>query len=75
MVRLEKANNKPVATGDFQADDPSKIQTGMQVMHERFGIGKVINLEGDAPNVQATVFFQGSGQKQLLLKFAKLKIV
>jgi DNA helicase-2/ATP-dependent DNA helicase PcrA len=47
----------------------------MQVLHERFGVGKVINIEGDAPNVKAVVFFQGSGQKQLLLKFAKLKIV
>ena len=75
LVKIEKAVTQQTVTGNFQADDPSKIQTGMQVMHERFGIGKVINLEGDAPNIKATVFFQGSGQKQLLLKFAKLKIV
>jgi DNA helicase-2/ATP-dependent DNA helicase PcrA len=75
LVKLERAENKPVVTGNFQADDPSKIQTGMQVLHERFGIGKVVNIEGDAPNIKATVFFQGAGQKQLLLKFAKLKIV
>lgn len=75
LVKLEKAGNKEVVAGDFQADDPSKIQAGMQVMHERFGVGKVLNIEGDAPNVKATVFFQGAGQKQLLLKFAKLKII
>jgi DNA helicase II / ATP-dependent DNA helicase PcrA len=47
----------------------------MLVLHERFGNGKVINLDGDPPNIKATVFFQKSGQKQLLLKFAKLKIL
>jgi DNA helicase-2/ATP-dependent DNA helicase PcrA len=47
----------------------------MLVLHERFGNGKVIHMDGDAPNIKATVFFQDSGQKQLLLKFAKLKIL
>jgi Superfamily I DNA and RNA helicases len=75
LVKIEKIENKEVASENFQADDPSKIQAGMQVMHERFGVGKVLNIEGDNPNVKATVFFQGAGQKQLLLKFAKLKII
>jgi len=47
----------------------------MQVRHERFGQGKVISLEGEGANKKATVFFPGIGQKQLLLKFAKLKII
>jgi len=52
-----------------------EIQVGMEVNHERFGNGKVLNLEGIGPNKKATVFFQGIGQKQLLLRFARLKIV
>jgi len=56
-------------------DDQENIQVGMQVEHQRFGTGKVINLEGFAPDIKATVFFKSSGQKQLLLKFAKLRIV
>ncbi|HVA98086.1 MAG TPA: UvrD-helicase domain-containing protein [Bacteroidia bacterium] len=51
------------------------LQVGMEVMHERFGNGKVIHIEGIFPNNKATVFFQGVGQKQLLLKFAKLTIM
>lgn len=58
----------------FTADDPSKIQSGMVVEHQRFGEGKVLKIEGEIPNIKATIFFQSSGQKQLLLKFAKLKI-
>jgi DNA helicase-2/ATP-dependent DNA helicase PcrA len=58
----------------FTSDDPMKIQSGMVVEHQRFGEGKVLKIEGEMPNLKATIFFQSSGQKQLLLKFAKLKI-
>ena len=61
------------SSGDIS--DPSSIVTGMQVTHERFGVGKVINIEGEGQNRKATVFFQSAGQKQLLLKFARLKIL
>lgn len=60
---------------NFEASDASKIQAGMHIEHQRFGKGKVLHLEGETPNIKATVFFQNVGQKQLLLKFAKLKIV
>ena len=52
-----------------------EIRTGMEVVHERFGQGKVVNIEGVGPNKKATVFFPAIGQKQLLLRFAKLRIV
>ncbi len=58
----------------FTGDDPAKIQSGMVVEHQRFGEGKVLNVEGEMPNKKATIYFHNSGQKQLLLKFAKLKI-
>ena len=48
---------------------------GNEVLHDRFGKGKVIELNGDYPNTKATVFFASAGQKQLLLKFAKLQLV
>ena len=47
----------------------------MEVEHARFGLGNVILVEGNAGDLKATVFFQGFGNKQLLLKFAKLKII
>jgi DNA helicase-2/ATP-dependent DNA helicase PcrA len=55
--------------------DASKIVPGVEVEHARFGKGKVLKIEGDAPNTKATVFFPKAGQKQLLLKFAKLKVL
>ncbi|MGO1522021.1 MAG: ATP-dependent DNA helicase, partial [Sphingobacterium sp.] len=64
-----------VPSADFAPSDTSGLQVGMEVEHERFGFGKVINLEGKKPDMKATIFFKELGQKQLLLKFAKLKIV
>ena len=62
------------ATSEFVGDDLNQIAVGAEVEHEKFGKGKVLQLEGDFPNTKATVFFPAVGQKQLLLKFAKLKI-
>ncbi|MGK6352351.1 ATP-dependent helicase [Parapedobacter sp. DT-150] len=62
-------------TPGFAPSDTSNLQVGMEVEHERFGFGKVINLEGNKNDVKATIFFKELGQKQLLLKFAKLRIV
>ncbi len=64
-----------VPSADFKPDDTTGLQVGQQVEHERFGFGKVLNLEGNKPDVKATIFFKEIGQKQLLLKFAKLRIV
>jgi DNA helicase-2/ATP-dependent DNA helicase PcrA len=61
---------------DFKPDNPDQIQAGMKVEHATFGIGKVLQIEGTSPNRKATVFFQDTNEeKQLLLKFAKLRIV
>ncbi len=52
-----------------------ELSIGMTIEHDRFGIGKVIEVEGKGENTKATVEFQNVGRKQLLLKFAKYKIV
>ena len=62
-------------TPGFAPSDTSNLQVGMEVEHERFGFGKVVQVEGNKNDVKATIFFKELGQKQLLLKFAKLRIV
>lgn len=70
------SNALPVqAAADFEAADPSQITVGLNVEHQRFGRGQVIAIEGRPPENKATILFETQGQKQLLLKFAKLKIV
>jgi DNA helicase-2/ATP-dependent DNA helicase PcrA len=64
-----------VPSANFTPSDTSNLQVGMEVEHERFGYGKVLSLEGKKPDIKATIFFKEIGQKQLLLKFAKLRIM
>ena len=73
--KLVKINSAVRNTSDFDTESLRGLQVGMQVEHDRFGNGKVINMEGAFPNNKATIFFNGVGQKQLLIKFAKLRIV
>ena len=59
------------------ASDPSAgdLREGCRIEHQRFGIGTVLKIEGTGENTKATVEFRNAGTKQLLLKFAKFKII
>ena len=59
------------------ASEPSAgdLHEGSTIEHQRFGVGKVIRIEGTGENTKATVDFRHAGTKQLLLKFAKFKII
>jgi len=52
-----------------------KLTPGMEVLHDRFGKGKVLKLEGKVGEEKATIYFPKEGEKQLLLKFARLEIL
>ena len=51
------------------------INLNEKVYHERFGEGIVEDIEGEGDNIRAKINFKSSGEKKLLLKFAKLKIL
>jgi DNA helicase-2/ATP-dependent DNA helicase PcrA len=74
LKKLSTFTNLPSGKAG-NSDELGTLQPGMQVEHERFGKGKVLSVEGEGSNRKATIFFQVIGQKQLLLKFAKLKIL
>ncbi len=71
LTRIKKTTTSPsISHSDF-----SGLQIGIKVRHERFGEGEIIALDGEGGNAKATVAFTHFGQKQLLLKFARLTIV
>ncbi len=74
LKRISAQGTPLEATGSLGGATPSLVE-GMTVEHERFGKGKVLKVEGNAPDLKATVFFPTIGQKQLLLRFAKLTVV
>lgn len=51
------------------------VKENCVIEHERFGIGTVIRIEGTGENTKATVQFKNAGVKQLLLKFARFKVI
>lgn len=73
---LKRVSQVPVrgqATGS--AASIISVQAGQLIEHERFGMGKVISVEGEGDNAKATIAFQNVGQKQLLLRFARFKVI
>jgi len=73
--KVETTRQTVSSPGTSSGSDLSGLQIGARVTHDRFGEGEVIALEGDGGNTKATVDFTHFGQKQLLLKFAKLTIL
>lgn len=68
---------KRMAATNTPADNSANanLRVGSVVEHEKFGIGEVTFIEGVYPNAKAIIQFRNSGEKNLLLKYAKLKIV
>lgn len=58
-----------------ESDSAYGIKIGDIIEHQRFGIGTIVMLEGKGDNKKATVNFNNVGTKQLLLKFAKYKVI
>ena len=74
LTKVETTTSTP-ASSSAPASDLSGLRVGVKVRHDRFGEGEVIAIEGDGGNAKATVVFTHFGQKQLLLKFARLTII
>lgn len=71
--KLKPMGNAPVSSGPSMPD--TKLVPGNVVMHERFGKGHVIGLEGVGADKKAEIRFEVGGLKKLLLRFAKLDIL
>ena len=75
---------KPWEHGKFQKVTESMLketapvqtlQVGNVIEHERFGIGTVISVEGTGGDTKAVIRFLNLGEKTLLLKFARYKVL
>lgn len=79
--KIIKSSNTPAAgsdfvpPADFREDDTTQLKAGSRVLHQRFGIGVVRQVEGAAGNRLAVIDFEGSGEKRIMLRFAKLMII
>jgi len=73
---LKKLETEPISlTEPFESSESDKLEVGMTVLHQKFGQGRITDIEGAGANKKATVAFAAVGNKQLILKFAKLRII
>lgn len=73
LKKLRKLQETPAETSPKEA--LIELPAGTEVAHQRFGKGVVVQVEGSGNDKQATIKFAGVGEKKLLLRFAKLKIL
>ncbi|OYU78996.1 MAG: ATP-dependent DNA helicase [Flavobacterium sp. BFFFF1] len=66
---------KPVSTQRAAGIPDSNLAVGNTVMHERFGKGEVVSIEGAGADKKAEIRFDVGGIKKLLLRFAKLDVI
>jgi DNA helicase-2/ATP-dependent DNA helicase PcrA len=59
----------------YEEGEGGSIVPGVTVEHEVFGEGKVLALDGAGLQAKATVFFPEVGQKKLVLRFARLRLI
>ena len=64
-----------VSTVNNQQSSVNSLSVGTHILHNRFGRGEILRLEGAGDNMKATVQFENVGTKQLLLKFAKFEVI
>lgn len=71
LTKVSSTASRPSTSGS----QATGLQVGNVIEHERFGVGKVVKIEGVGDNCKATVEFQHAGVKQLLLRFARFKVI
>ena len=65
---------KPVSSNSGSSNVvDAYLNVGNIVMHERFGKGQIVNIEGIGADKKAEIRFDVGGLKKLLLRFAKLE--
>ena len=69
---------KPLSSGAGSSNSnvtDANLAVGNIVMHERFGKGEIVGLEGVGADKKAEIRFDVGGLKKLLLRFAKLNVI
>ncbi|MGN0048562.1 MAG: ATP-dependent helicase [Bacteroides sp.] len=76
-LRRITASPAPAATTPTKrgGNPAAAVSPGQLIEHERFGVGEVIRVEGEGENAKATIHFRNAGDKQLLLRFARFKVI
>ncbi|MDD4684226.1 MAG: 3'-5' exonuclease [Bacteroidales bacterium] len=72
LTRIDSPLPKPI--GGVPVESMDDFKPGVEVFHDKFGLGKIVSVEGKGDDAKAEVMFEFGGLKKLVLRFAKLKL-
>jgi len=74
-VRRVQTLPKRVADTDFEPTPILQLKAGQRIEHNRFGYGKIVEISGSVTDLKAKIAFDDHGEKILILKYAKIRVV
>jgi DNA helicase-2/ATP-dependent DNA helicase PcrA len=74
-IRRPQVVEKRVADVDFEPTPILQLKAGQRIEHNRFGYGKILEISGVASDLKAKIAFDDHGEKILILKYAKIRVV
>ena len=75
LKRVAPAASSAPSVSSVGKGGAASVGVGQLIEHERFGLGEVLKVEGTGENAKATIRFKNAGDKQLLLRFARFKVI
>ena len=74
-VRRTQTVPQRVPAADFEPTPILELRVGQRVEHNRFGFGKILEISGNPADLKAKIAFDEHGEKILILKYAKIRVV
>ena len=75
VSRPQPAASNHVPAADFEPTPILQLKEGQRIEHNRFGYGKIVEISGPLTDRKARIAFDDHGEKILLLKYAKVRVV
>ncbi|WP_321332064.1 UvrD-helicase domain-containing protein [uncultured Bacteroides sp.] len=72
---LKRVSSSSASSANAGGSTITVVNVGQIIEHERFGIGEVIQVVGEGDNAKAVIHFRNAGEKNLLLRFARFKVI
>ena len=66
---------KRIPDADFEPTPVLQLRAGQKIEHNRFGFGRIQEITGEAADLKARISFDEHGEKVLILKYAKIRVV
>jgi DNA helicase-2/ATP-dependent DNA helicase PcrA len=74
-VRRTQVVPKRVSDAEFEPTPVMQLKAGQRIEHNRFGYGEIMEITGGAADLKARISFDDHGEKILILKYAKIRVI